>query len=692
MAATALRTGNTPHRADAIFNTARLKQALRAAMPALLFGLRLWASVCVALYVAFWLELANPFWAGTSAAIVCQPHVGASLRKGWYRMIGTVVGAVAIVIMTACFPQDRALFLISLALWGGACAFVATILHNFAAYSAALAGYTAAIIAGDQLGATGGLNGQAFMLAVFRVSEIAIGIVCAGIILAGTDLGGARRRLAGLFAHITADITVRFIGSLTSAGPDLPDTRPVRRDFIRQVVALDPVIDETLGESSQIRYHSPVLQRAVDGLFMALAGWRAVANRLVRLPHQEAKQQASAVLQTLPLELQSLAGHPLTDKWTENPTGLYAICRAAANALTTQPVATPSLRLLADGAGEALAGLADALNGVALLVGDPAQPARYRRGSLRLRMTDWLPALVNAGRAFATIGAVALLWIITAWPSGATAITFAAIGAILFAPQADQAYATVIGFTIGTLLGAIFAAVVAFAVLPALTSQNFAILAIGMGLVLVPAGAMAAQPWQRAMFTAMAVNFVPLLGPSNPMSYDTVQFYNTASAIVVGIVVAAAAFRLLPPLSPEFRTRRLLALTSRDLRRLAMGRGPEDWPGRVHGRLAVMPEKATPLQRARLVAALSVGIEINQLRRWGRSLGIGSDIDAAFAAIAQGKSAIATARLARLDVALAGRSGSEPEMQAVLQARSRILGISEALAEHAAYFDDGALG
>jgi uncharacterized membrane protein YccC len=48
--------------------------------------------VCLALYVAFWLELDNAYWAGTSTAVVCQPHLGASLRKGWYRIIGTVVG------------------------------------------------------------------------------------------------------------------------------------------------------------------------------------------------------------------------------------------------------------------------------------------------------------------------------------------------------------------------------------------------------------------------------------------------------------------------------------------------------------------------------------------------------------------------------------------------------------------------
>jgi uncharacterized membrane protein YccC len=56
------------------------------------------------------LELDDASWAGTTAAIVCQPRLGASLRKGWFRMIGTPLGAVAIVVLTACFPQYRCLF------------------------------------------------------------------------------------------------------------------------------------------------------------------------------------------------------------------------------------------------------------------------------------------------------------------------------------------------------------------------------------------------------------------------------------------------------------------------------------------------------------------------------------------------------------------------------------------------------
>ena len=137
-----------------------LPNSLNVAGPPLLFGLRLWASVCLAIYVAFWLQLDLPSWAGGSAAIVCQPRLGASLRKGWFRMIGTLIGAVLIVLLTACFPQDRAGFLLGLALWCAACAFVATILKNFAAYAAALAGYTAAIVASNTLGATGGPDSQ----------------------------------------------------------------------------------------------------------------------------------------------------------------------------------------------------------------------------------------------------------------------------------------------------------------------------------------------------------------------------------------------------------------------------------------------------------------------------------------------------------------------------------------------------
>jgi hypothetical protein len=275
-------------------------------------------------------------------------------------MIGTLVGAVAIVVLTAWFPQDRAPFLVALALWGAACAFVATLLHNFASYSAALAGYTAAIIAADELGATGGPNADAvFLLAVYRASEICIGIVSAGIVLAGTDLGGAQRRLAALFAALSAEITGRFTGMLALAGPEMPETQPARRELVRRVIALDPVIDVAKGESAQIRYHSPALQRAVDGLFAAQAGWRTVAVLLARLPDDEARQEADAVLRSIPQELRS-AEHDEPAGWMADPDRPRRACEVAVRTLIAVPVRTPSLRLLADQTARVLAGISDA--------------------------------------------------------------------------------------------------------------------------------------------------------------------------------------------------------------------------------------------------------------------------------------------------------------------------------------------
>src|SRR5215475_12677303 len=117
MSSTAPTVGERVPQPSVAVTPSKLEKALWTAGPPLMFGLRLWASVSLALYVAFWLELDNPAWAGASAAIVCQPQLGASLRKGWFRMLGTIVGAVMSIVLIACFPQDRVLFLVALAAW-----------------------------------------------------------------------------------------------------------------------------------------------------------------------------------------------------------------------------------------------------------------------------------------------------------------------------------------------------------------------------------------------------------------------------------------------------------------------------------------------------------------------------------------------------------------------------------------------
>jgi uncharacterized membrane protein YccC len=529
-------------------------------------------------------------------------------------------------------------------------------------------------------------------LAVTRATEISIGIVSAGIVLAGTDLGHAPRQLATSIAALASEITSDFMRMLVRAGPDMPDTQSQRRELVRRTIALDPVIDQAIGESSELRYHSPILQSTVYGLFLAIDGWRTVAVHLGQLRCHEAQQQAATILLSLPIDLRSALESASDKRWLTDTESLRKSCTTAQRTLLALPADTPSLRLLADRIAKMLVGILRVLDGLALLVGAPGRPGADKQ-KFQLSVGDWLPALHNAGRAFLAIGAVALFWVVTAWPSGTSAMLFTSIVVLLLAPRGDQAPMAALAFALGTAIAVPCAAIIKFAVLP--NFETFAAFSLILGLYLVPVGFFVAQTWWTApslVFMAMAFNFVPLLAPANEISYDTVQFYNSALAIFAGCAVAALAFYLLPPLPPELRARRLLAFALNDVHRSAVAPQPPtltDLEQRMYGRLAGLPDKAEPLQRSQLIAALTVGSEVIQLRRMAVLLQLDPELSAALAALAQGNSDLAMAQFDRLDDRLASLSGREADVRLALRARSRILVITEAIAQHRAYFAAG---
>ncbi len=665
----------TPTAADG----GRLAGWLSSATPLLLFGLRQWAAVCLALYIAFWMELQNPSWAGTTAAIVCQPTLGASLRKGWFRMIGTVIGAIVSVVIAAAFPQDRLAFLFTLAVWGALCGLVASVLRNFAAYAASLSGYSAVIICMDMLGSVGtGSPNVVFDLAVTRATEICLGIVCAGLVLASTDVGHARGKLAGVIAALSREIAAGLVTALSQRASQQDASRAVRRGLISRVAALDALIDNVLGESPTLRFHPRELQAAMDGLFNALSGWRGVATHIQR-KDAEAEAEAGSILALLPGFLLA----PMdAAAWVSDATALRRTTVQTARSLITAAVATSSARLLADQTAVALLGLGRAFQAVTVLHDPTRADPRPGRGSLRV--PDMLPPLIAMVRVAVSIGAAMVLWVATAWPGGETAVTFSAVTAILFAPREDAAYDTAVGFLLGTVITAALAGIIAFFVLPMQTS--FLGLSVVCGLVLVPAGALSAGTWKPPVFVAMAANFIPLLGPSNPMVYDLASFLNTATALVVGVGIAIIAIRLVPPLSISARVRRLTALTLRDLRRLAArpaGRSASGWENQVYGRLAAVPEQAATVQGARLVAALATGSELIRLYRSCARLGLQTPAQESFTLLAGGDVAGALDCLARLDE-LFRQTGDEAGL--VLRARGNVAAITETLMQHDAYF------
>jgi uncharacterized membrane protein YccC len=661
---------------------ASMAQRLLEATPALLFALRLWASVCLALWVAFTLELSEPSWAATTAALVCQPLLGASLRKSSFRMIGTVVGAVAIVVIAAYSRQDRVGFLVSLALWCAGCAYVATLLTNFAAYAAALAGYTAAILAIDVLGPVGATDGSVVLFAIYRALEICVGIVSAGVVLALTDLGHSRRTLAAEFTSLAAAIMGGFVDSFVTGSPDQSRLQPLRRELLRRVIALGPIIDSAIGEASDLRYRSRVLQQAVTGLMETSSVWRKVAFAIEMNADEAMEGEAEIVHKQLPHDRLSASAGASRMK----PAELRRECCAAARSLVRRPAETPRQQLLADSAATGMIGMSRALNGLTLVV-DPSE-ALGVKGPARLRVPDTLPAFVNAARAFATVAVLSLFWIASSWPSGVTAITFAAVIVILLPLQGDQAYNASMTFLLGCVISLVCAAIVVFGILPRVS--GFPSLCLTLGLVLVPFGTLMALPWRPLMCMAASVNFLPMLSITNQMTYNASNFWNGNLAIVGGIAVAAIAFKIAPPVPPPIRARRLLALTLADLRRLARRATPgrlEAWEGRGFARLLAMPDEAQPVQRAELVSMVAVGKEVLRLRHAAARFIPSGPLGAALEALAEGRSGQAIEGFEQVDRELAALPSARARSRIVMSLRASILVICGQLSEFPSCFD-----
>ena len=98
-----------------------------------------------------------------------------------------------------------------------------------------------------------------------------------------------------------------------------------------------------------------------------------------------------------------------------------------------------------------------------------------------------------------------------------------------------------------------------------------------------------------------------------------------------------------------------------------------------------MPDKAEPIERAELAAAVAVGKEIVRLRHIAPRFVPSAMVDAALAALAEGRSGEAVARLDDIDRQVAALPRAQSRIP--LSLRASILVISSQLSQFASYFD-----
>lgn len=579
--------------------SADLLALVRASAPRVIFGLRLAASVCLSLYITYALELQNSFWAATTATIVCQPNLGTSLQKGRWRIIGTIVGALVMIAVLAVCAQQRYALAFCLALWCGMCGVAVVLLRNFASYAAALAGITAAIVFADTIADPT----SAFFLSVIRVSEIGIGIGSTLLVILLTDFGAASRRLVDMLQDSARQLWKGFRAILVAQG-EAAGQRGAVRDLMRSLGPLQLATDAAMADSSYLRARSGNLRLCSARLMDALLAWQQI-SRMESVPGglvDDVRVRLEAAVAQL--DPRDLAG---------DPEHFRDACRQALDTIAAIPPSDLRTTVQTDASRTFASCLAAMADSVALLHGGRTARKAFARRAIVIG--DPLPALLSGLRVFAAIAAAAAFSIFSAWQEGPLAIAFVAVATLIFGSAGDQSRALAVDYTLGSLLMAVIGGVLYFGVLPSIST--FPALAAMLVLLLVPIGFMQAGSWHPTLFLAMAIISLPLLEIGNPVAYDPSGYFNVALAIVAGSAMGLLFFIILPGLSPQVRARRLLALSVRDVRRLAARPRPRDgvrWSELMTRRVEDLPPQASDDEARSLLALFSLGRAIVSLR------------------------------------------------------------------------------
>ncbi|WP_168666232.1 FUSC family protein [Paraburkholderia sp. SG-MS1] len=521
------------------------------------FSCKTYLAAMLALYIALSADLARPGWAVTTVFIASQPLSGATVSKSVYRFFGTLIGAVATVVLVPNLVETPELLSVALAAWVSICLYFSLQDRSPRSYVFMLAGYSAALI-----GFPGVESPQdIFTTAVSRVEEITLGITCSSLV----------HNL--IFPNSVANAILHRVDKW------LEDSRlwcasVLRRDDTaetqitgahRRKIANYPVELETL--TSHLSYDSGgngvekqtllALHRRLELLLPILS---SIEDRLTLLRRQ-GSHMPSHVERALDVLAASLKFHPKRVHPKDLPREILS-----ANSLEETPLNWERLAW----AG-VVARVQDLLHNLHAcnrirenLVPDKQRVGRApsRRHLEVPRHVDQGMALLSSGTAFIAILAGCAFWILSGWPDGASVPMIGAVCCSFFATL-DSPLPSMMKFGKYAVLAVIISIVYSTTLLPA--ANCFEVVALLLAPAFLWLGVIMASPATSFVGMVISTNMSTLLGLNNRYSSDFAASVNGGLALVVGIALTAIIMSVIRARTPQWSVSRIVRSARGDL-------------------------------------------------------------------------------------------------------------------------------
>ncbi len=528
----------------------------------LTFALKTFLGAMAALYLAFWLGLDNPYWAMASAYIVSHPLTGPMRSKSVYRVVGTLIGGTAAVVLVPNLANAPLLLSLALACWIGLCLYISLLDRTPRAYTFMLAGYTAGIIGFPSVDAPQLI----FQTALTRVEEICLGIICTtviGTVVFPRAIGPVlARRIATWVKPATDWATAALAGRDEDA-----DIAPARRQLA--VEAADVAMMTT-----QLAYDTSHLQSAVRYIVHLRVYVLSLMPVLSSINDRVAQlRRLGGIPPALQEVLDAVSG------WVQRGEPEHSTIRAQIRVLERSDAswsgllrASLALRL------EELVSLMQHARAIRrhIVDGDPAPDGLLVRAEFLANaalLSDHGMAMLSALAAILATLLTCLFWIETSWPAGGGAVVIVAIACSFFASQDDPApaLARMLRDSMIIVLGV---GLYLFLILPRVETFT------ELGLVLLPAaliiGVLVSRP-----ATFMSGMILGAFGPTNlalnnGYAGKFAAYVNASLAMLGGVAVALVITRLIRSVGAAWSARRHQRAAWADIAAVARARGATD--------------------------------------------------------------------------------------------------------------------
>jgi uncharacterized membrane protein YccC len=558
-----------------------LAQLLTPDKPSVLFALKGVISMALALFVSMYLQLDRPYWALVSAVFLqIRPESGLVIEKALCQIGGSVIGgAVGILILALLIPYPT-LALACLTFWIGMNSAASSMVHNTNfIYGFAMSGMTAGLVVLLVMANASTASSQAaFAIAESRISEIAVGALCAMLVsrllwpvmVKDSLRGNARDAINKTLDYLALELS-----------PD--SSHKQRHEHADQILENVLVLSDYASAVTLEGPEGPGRGRAANLLCNKIMSLLAVAQIMGRFPRNHADLVTPAFSRLLDYMRSHFTMISEASSYEEG----YRLAQALRRALLEHRdsfVDEPAIVIrLTRTSVELVTDLVMVLRAYNAL--ENRDQTLLKAARLKTHR-DPLVGAINGFRTAFVFVIGAGIWVGTGSPAAIMLMIMPVVFAVVFA-RFSLAMLTLILRRL--LLGAVVAVPVGLFFGLGLLSRSSGDFEM---LVLVLAGpyfvgllAVATRP-TLPYGLGFCIPFTLIIQPVNHMTFSADYAVSTALGLLVGISILYWVFKLITPLDGEFMQRRLLKATARDLVRIDSREGAENWfNGRMGERL-----------------------------------------------------------------------------------------------------------